>query len=135
MLPPWSFGAFTPSVNFAYLAAEDPLVAALGAQAERCYLDDPNTALIKLQLVHKAAGWYFLSFGRLRGFQLPPFPEVAETGLAEIEREVAAVGETSPPGPLSLKEEGEMSLAEIERQLAELEQQESLLKAALKGKG
>lgn len=37
------------SVNFQFLETHDPLLVALGAQAERYFGDDPSTALIKLR--------------------------------------------------------------------------------------
>lgn len=43
--------ASTPprSVNFGFLLTHDPLLVALGAQAERYFTEDPSTCLLKLR--------------------------------------------------------------------------------------
>jgi hypothetical protein len=47
-------GTITTSVNFSFLAEHDPVFVQLAAAAERSFISDPNTTLIKLRQLGEA---------------------------------------------------------------------------------
>ncbi|HLM48819.1 MAG TPA: DUF4145 domain-containing protein, partial [Myxococcaceae bacterium] len=63
------------SSNFQFLSAHDTLLVALGAQAERYFVEDPVTCLIKLRqfgerLAQRAAAHLNLRSDNLKQFEL-----------------------------------------------------------------
>ncbi|WP_257451373.1 type I restriction-modification system endonuclease [Archangium lipolyticum] len=63
------------SSNFQFLSAHDTLLVALGAQAERYFVEDPNTSLMKLRqfgerLAQRAAAHLGIRWDNLRQFEL-----------------------------------------------------------------
>lgn len=46
--------SFEPTSNFGFLAEHDPLLSELALSAERAFVSDPNTTLIKLRQLGEA---------------------------------------------------------------------------------